>query len=83
MDNGILASVQIMFIGMAVVIIFLIIMVYIMKFVSLIVAQIDKIMPQKEEEIASSVQSQPINNDKTMAIAVALAHIHSNSNKKR
>ena len=81
MDNGILASIQIMFIGMAVVILFLIIQIYIMKFVSVIVAKIDKIMPQKEEPI-SSAPVQSINNDKMTAIAIALAHIHSGKNKK-
>lgn len=77
MNNDILAAIQIMFIGMGVVVLFLIILVYAMKLVSLIVAQIDKIMPQKEE-IVSDVKVQTANGDKLTAIAIALAHIHSN-----
>lgn len=77
MNNDILAAIQIMFIGMGVVVLFLIILVYAMKFVSLIVAQIDKIMPQKEE-IVSDVKVQTASGDKLTAIAIALAHTHSN-----
>lgn len=77
MNNDILAAIQIMFIGMGVVVLFLIILVYAMKLVSLIVAQIDKIMPQKEE-IVSDVKVQTASGDKLTAIAIALAHIHSN-----
>lgn len=77
MDNGILASIQIMFIGMGVVVLFLIILVYVMKFVSIVIAQINKIMPPQEEAI-SSAPVQSASGDKMKAIAIALAHIHSN-----
>lgn len=77
MNNEILAAIQIMFIGMGVVVLFLIILVYVMKFVSVVIAQINKIMPPQEEAISSaSVQS--ASGDKMKAIAIALAHIHSN-----
>ena len=76
MDNGILASIQIMFIGMGVVVLFLIILVYVMKFVSVVIAQINKIMPPQEAISSASVQS--ASGDKMKAIAIALAHIHSN-----
>lgn len=76
MNNDILSAVQIMFIGMGVVVLFLIILVYAMKLVSVVVAQINKIMPP-EEEAVSSVPVQSVRADKTKAIAIALAHIHS------
>ena len=77
MNNDILSAVQIMFIGMGVVVLFLIILVYAMKLVSVVVAQINKIMPP-EEEAVSSVPVQSVSADKMKAIAIALAHIHSN-----
>lgn len=77
MNNEILAAIQIMFIGMGVVVLFLIILVYVMKFVSVIIAQINKIMPPQEEAI-SSAPVQSASADKMKAIAIALAHIHSN-----
>lgn len=77
MNNDILSAVQIMFIGMGVVVLFLIILVYAMKLVSVVVAQINKIMPPQEESV-SSVPVQSVSADKTKAIAIALAHIHSN-----
>ena len=77
MNNEILAAIQIMFIGMGVVVLFLIILVYVMKFVSVVVAQINKIMPPQEEAI-SSAPIQSASGDKMKAIAIALAHIHSN-----
>lgn len=77
MNNEILAAIQIMFIGMGVVVLFLIILVYVMKFVSVVVAQINKMMPPKEEAI-SSAPVQSASGDKMKAIAIALAHIHSN-----
>ena len=77
MNNDILAAIQIMLIGMGVVVLFLIILVYVMKFVSVIVAQINKIMPPQEEAI-SSAPVQSASGDKMKAIAIALAHIHSN-----
>lgn len=77
MNNEILAAIQIMFIGMGVVVLFLIILVYVMKFVSVIIAQVDKIMPPQEEAI-SSAPVQSASGDKMKAIAIALAHIHSN-----
>lgn len=76
MNNDILSAVQIMFIGMGVVVLFLIILVYAMKLVSVVVAQINKIMPPEEESV-SSVPVQSVSADKTKAIAIALAHIHS------
>ena len=77
MNNEILSAIQIMLIGMGVVVLFLIILVYVMKFVSVVIAQINKIMPPQEEAISSaSVQS--ASGDKMKAIAIALAHIHSN-----
>ena len=77
MNNEILAAIQIMFIGMGVVVLFLIILVYVMKFVSIVIAQINKIMPPQEEAI-SSAPVQSASGDKMKAIAIALAHIHSN-----
>ncbi|WP_288519363.1 OadG family transporter subunit [uncultured Brachyspira sp.] len=77
MNNEILAAIQIMFIGMGVVVLFLIILVYVMKFVSVVIAQINKIMPPQEEAI-SSAPVQSASGDKMKAIAIALAHIHSN-----
>lgn len=77
MNNEILAAIQIMFIGMGVVVLFLIILVYVMKFVSVVVAQINKIMPPQEEAI-SSAPVQSASGDKMKAIAIALAHIHRN-----
>ncbi|TXJ20082.1 sodium pump decarboxylase [Brachyspira aalborgi] len=77
MNNEILAAIQIMLIGMGVVVLFLIILVYVMKFVSLVIAQINKIMPPQEEAI-SSAPVQSASGDKMKAIAIALAHIHSN-----
>lgn len=77
MNNEILAAIQIMLIGMGVVVLFLIILVYVMKFVSVVVAQINKIIPPQEEAI-SSAPVQSASGDKMKAIAIALAHIHSN-----
>ena len=77
MNNEILSAIQIMLIGMGVVVLFLIILVYVMKFVSIVIAQINKIMPPQEEAI-SSAPVQSASADKMKAIAIALAHIHSN-----
>ena len=77
MNNEILSAIQIMLIGMGVVVLFLIILVYVMKFVSIVIAQINKIMPPQEEAI-SSAPVQSASGDKIKAIAIALAHIHSN-----
>ena len=77
MNNEILSAIQIMLIGMGVVVLFLIILVYVMKFVSVVVAQINKIMPPQEEAI-SSAPVQSASGDKMKAVAIALAHIHSN-----
>ena len=77
MSNDILSAVQIMFIGMGVVVFFLIILVYAMKLVSVIVAQVNKIMPPPEESV-SSAPVQSVSADKMKAIAIALAHIHAN-----
>lgn len=77
MNNEILSAIQIMLIGMGVVVLFLIILVYVMKLVSVVVAQVNKIMPPPEEAV-SSVPVQSASGDKMKAIAIALAHIHSN-----
>ncbi len=77
MNNEILSAIQIMLIGMGVVVLFLIILVYVMKFVSVVIAQINKIMPPQEEAI-SSAPVQSASGDKMKAIAIALAYIHSN-----
>lgn len=77
MNNEILAAIQIMFIGIGVVALFLIILVYVMKLVSVVVAQVNKIMPPQEEAV-SSVPVQSASGDKMTAIAIALAHIHAN-----
>ena len=77
MNNEILSAIQIMLIGMGVVVLFLIILVYVMKFVSVVIARINKIMPPQEEAI-SSAPVQSASGDKMKAIAIALAHIHSN-----
>lgn len=77
MNNEILSAIQIMLIGMGVVVLFLIILVYVMKFVSVVIVQINKIMPPQEEAI-SSAPVQSASGDKMKAIAIALAHIHSN-----
>lgn len=77
MNNEILSAIQIMLIGMGVVVLFLIILVYVMKFVSVVIAQINKIIPPQEEAI-SSAPVQSASGDKMKAIAIALAHIHSN-----
>lgn len=77
MNNEILSAIQIMLIGMGVVVLFLIILVYVMKFVSVVIAQINKMMPPQEEAI-SSAPVQSASGDKMKAIAIALAHIHSN-----
>lgn len=76
MNNDILSAIQIMFIGMGVVVLFLIILVYAMKLVSVVVAQVNKIMPPQEEAV-SSVPVQSVSADKMKAITIALAHIHS------
>ena len=75
MNNEILAAIQIMFIGMGVVVLFLIILVYVMKFVSVVVAQINKIMPPQEEAISSApVQSASEDKMKKVEIALAIPH---------
>ena len=77
MNVGIIEALQIMLIGMGVVVLFLIILVYVMKLVSVIIAQVDKVMPQKEE-VQTALPVQSVSNDKMVAIAIALAHVHSN-----
>lgn len=78
MDNNIIEAIQIMFIGMAVVVIFLIILVYVMKLVSKVTAQIDKIMPNKEE---TNIISETRNDNKMIATAIALAHLQNKVSK--
>lgn len=78
MNSSIIEALQIMVIGMGVVVLFLIILVYVMKIVAAIVAQVDKLMPPPKEEAAplpTAVNTS--GNDKMVAIAIALAHIHS------
>lgn len=77
MNGSIIEALQIMLIGMGVVVLFLIILVYVMKLVSVIIAQVDKVMPQKEEK-QTALPVQSVSNDKMVAIAIALAHVHSN-----
>lgn len=77
MNGSIIEALQIMLIGMGVVVLFLIILVYVMKLVSAVIVQVDKIMPQKEEE-QTALPVQSVSNDKMVAIAIALAHVHSN-----
>lgn len=83
MNNDIIEALQIMLIGMGVVVLFLIILVFVMKLVSSVVAKLDKLMPVKQEEISSpsTTATQSISNDKMIAIAIALAHVHSNKSK--
>ena len=81
MNSSIIEALQIMLIGMGVVVLFLIILVYVMKLVAGIVAQVDKLMPPPQEEIPTSVPSAPISSDKMVAVAIALAHVHSNKSK--
>ncbi|PTY40417.1 OadG family protein [Brachyspira hampsonii] len=79
MNSSIIEALQIMIIGMAVVVLFLIILVFVMKIVGAIVAKVDKLMPPPQEAISSSpAPVQTSNNDKMVAIAIALAHVHSN-----
>lgn len=82
MNSSIMEALQIMVIGMGVVVLFLIILVFVMKFVSAVVAQVDKLMPPPQEAASSSpTPVQAVNNDKMVAIAIALAHVHSNKSK--
>ena len=82
MNSSIMEALQIMVIGMGVVVLFLIILVYVMKIVSTVVAQVDKLMPPPQEDSSSSpAPVQTVNNDKMVAIAIGLAHIHSNKSK--
>ena len=79
MNSSIMEALLIMLIGMGVVVLFLIILVFVMKIVSSVVAQVDKLIPPPQEAIASSpAPVQTANNDKMVAIAIALAHMHSN-----
>ncbi|WP_297205118.1 OadG family transporter subunit [uncultured Brachyspira sp.] len=82
MNSSIMEALQIMVIGMGVVVLFLIILVFVMKFVSTVVAQVDKLMPPPQEaSVSSPAPVQAVNNDKMVAIAIALAHVHSNKSK--
>ena len=82
MNSSIMEAIQIMLIGMGVVVLFLIILVFFMKVVSAVVAQVDKMMPPAQEESSSSpAPVQAVNNDKMVAIEIALAHVHSNKSK--
>ena len=47
MNSSIIEALQIMLIGMGVVVLFLIILVFVMKIVSSVVAQVDKLIPPK------------------------------------
>lgn len=82
MNSSIMEAIQIMLIGMGVVVLFLVILVFVMKVVSAVVAQVDKMMPPAQEGSSSSpAPVQAVNNDKMVAIAIALAHVHSNKSK--
>ena len=82
MNSSIMEALQIMVIGMGVVVLFLIILVYVMKIVSTVIAQVDRLMPPLQEASSSSpAPVQTVNNDKMVAIAIALAHVHSNKSK--
>ncbi|MCZ9894044.1 OadG family protein [Brachyspira hyodysenteriae] len=50
MNSSIIEALQIMLIGMGVVVLFLIILVFVMKFVAGIGGQADKLMPPPKEE---------------------------------
>ena len=50
MNSSIVEALQIMLIGMSVVVLFLIILVFVMKIVASVVAQVDKLMPPAQEE---------------------------------
>ncbi|OEJ14236.1 sodium pump decarboxylase [Brachyspira hampsonii] len=78
MNSSIIEALQIMIIGMAVVVLFLIILVFVMKIVGAVVAKVDKLMPPQEAISSSPAPVQTSNNDKMVAIAIALAHVHSN-----
>ena len=81
MNSSIIEALQIMLIGMGVVVLFLIILVFVMKFVAGIVAQVDKLMPPPKEETSAAPPVISSSNDKMVAIAIALAHVHSSKSK--
>ena len=81
MNSSIMEALQIMVIGMGVVVLFLIILVFVMKFVAGIIAQVDKLMPPPKEETSAAPPVISSSNDKMVAIAIALAHVHSNKSK--
>ena len=81
MNSSIMEALLIMLIGMGVVVLFLIILVFVMKFVAGIVAQVDKLMPPPQEEIPASAPAASISSDKMVAVAIALAYVHSNKSK--
>lgn len=75
MDSNITEAIQIMIMGMAVVIIFLIILVCVTKLVSKATAKLDSLLPS-EEDTNVTIQTSNNQNDKMIATAIALAHIH-------
>lgn len=72
MDTDLLEGLQIMFIGMGVVGLFLVILVFVMILVSKVVTIIDKAMPIVEQEMAQTIKK--IDNT-NLAIAIAVAHL--------
>lgn len=80
MNSSIIEALQIMLIGMCVVVLFLIILVYVMKIVAAIITQVNKLIPNVQES-SSPAQVQLSDNNKMVAIAIALACVHSNKSK--
>ncbi len=72
MDSVIYEGIQIMVLGMGTVFIFLVIMIVVMGLVAKVVAVINKLFPEKTEEMSSKAQPQSTNNE-MLAIAIAVA----------
>ncbi|WP_295158446.1 OadG family protein [uncultured Brachyspira sp.] len=79
MNSSIMEALQIMLIGMGVVVSFLIILVFVMKIVANVIAQVDKLMPPPKEETSAPAVS--VSSDKMIAAAIAIAHVHSSKSK--
>ena len=77
MNSSIIEALQIMIRGIVIVVFFLIILVYDMKLVAAIVAQVDKLMaPPKKEAAPLPSAVRASGNHQMTSIAIALAHIH-------
>ena len=72
MDSVIYEGIQIMVLGMGTVFIFLVIMIVVMGLVSKVVALVNKVFPEKIEEMPSQAKPQSTNNE-MLAIAIAVA----------